>query len=124
MPSKFVGHVPDPVEVEYRSKDRELRIAWADEHESRYPVRYLRGYCPCAHCQGHGSSWNFVENDGPGPTAIGEVGNYALSIEFAGGHKTGIYSFEILRQLCPCEACQELQGPVHPWRRMPGVAGG
>ena len=33
------------------------------------------------------------------------VGNYAVSLTWQDGHSTGIYSFRLLRQLCPCEAC-------------------
>ena len=33
------------------------------------------------------------------------MGNYALQITFSDGHATGIYSFEHLREICPCEAC-------------------
>jgi DUF971 family protein len=33
------------------------------------------------------------------------VGNYAIHIEFSDGHSTGIYSFDLLRTLCPCEDC-------------------
>ena len=34
------------------------------------------------------------------------VGNYAIQIEFSDSHATGIYSFEHLREICPCEACK------------------
>jgi len=33
------------------------------------------------------------------------VGNYAIQIQFSDGHATGIYSYEHLREICPCEAC-------------------
>jgi DUF971 family protein len=33
------------------------------------------------------------------------VGNYALQIDFNDGHATGIYSFDFLRTICPCEEC-------------------
>jgi len=33
------------------------------------------------------------------------VGNYAIQILFSDGHTTGIYSFEHLREICPCEQC-------------------
>jgi len=35
----------------------------------------------------------------------GAVGNYAIQIEFTDGHSTGIYSFDYLRTICPCDAC-------------------
>jgi DUF971 family protein len=33
------------------------------------------------------------------------VGHYAIQIEFSDGHATGIYSFDYLREICPCPAC-------------------
>ena len=32
------------------------------------------------------------------------TGNYALRIDWSDGHSTGIYTYERLRELCPC--CQ------------------
>jgi len=37
--------------------------------------------------------------------SVSAVGNYALQFNWSDGHKTGIYSFEYLRQLCPCPQC-------------------
>lgn len=119
MPSKSYGPVPDPVEVEVKKAAKTFRISWADDHTSLYDFRYLRGFCPCAHCQGHGVGWEWQENDGPDVIEVHEVGNYALNLVFADKHRTGIYSFEILRKLCPCDACKAEWGPVHPTARMP-----
>jgi DUF971 family protein len=33
------------------------------------------------------------------------VGNYALQIDFSDGHTTGIYSYDYLRTICPCDEC-------------------
>jgi DUF971 family protein len=33
------------------------------------------------------------------------IGNYAIGFEFSDAHATGIYSFDCLREICPCEAC-------------------
>ena len=41
----------------------------------------------------------------PKARAAVAVGNYAIQIEFTDGHSTGIYSFDYLRTICPCEAC-------------------
>lgn len=106
---------PEPLEVEV-IRDGSLRVRWTDGHESAYGLRYLRGYCPCASCQGHGVGQHFLPNEAPRITAIDEVGNYALGISFVGGHNTGIYTFEWLRRLCPCAACQATQGERHPMR--------
>jgi DUF971 family protein len=31
------------------------------------------------------------------------VGNYALQLNWSDGHNSGIYSWQFLRELCPCE---------------------
>jgi DUF971 family protein len=33
------------------------------------------------------------------------VGNYAMRVEWSDGHGTGIYTWEFLREICPCEQC-------------------
>lgn len=114
---------PDPIEIELHKADAHLRVAWEDDHESLYPLTYLRGFCPCAKCQGHASGWTFIPVESPEVTGIEEVGNYAFKIVWrdgdAGPHTTGIYSFDILRQLCPCDECQRAQGEAHAMRSMP-----
>lgn len=109
----------EPIGVELRKEAHELRIEWSDDHESIYPLQYLRGYCPCASCQGHGGAWEYVPNDGPELAAIEEVGNYAYNLIWADKHETGIYAFELLRDLCPCDACLQAAGDRHPYARMP-----
>ena len=37
--------------------------------------------------------------------AIKPVGNYAISLAFSDGHATGIYRYDFLREICPCERC-------------------
>ena len=39
---------------------RVMEIQWADGHKAILPHEILRGYCPCAHCQGHGGALKFV----------------------------------------------------------------
>jgi DUF971 family protein len=33
------------------------------------------------------------------------VGNYALNFGWSDGHSTGIYTFDYLREICPCPQC-------------------
>src|ERR1700687_5631888 len=40
--------------------------------------------------------------------AATQVGNYAIQITFNDGHATGIYSYEHLRTLCPCDECAKV----------------
>ncbi|HEY1266366.1 MAG TPA: gamma-butyrobetaine hydroxylase-like domain-containing protein [Candidatus Binatia bacterium] len=38
------------------------------------------------------------------------VGNYAIMFRWGDGHETGIYTFQYLRSLCPCEECKQHAG--------------
>lgn len=80
-------------------EDALLRILWDDDLLSDYPLEYLRGWCPCAACQGHGVERHFVIVEDPQLSAITRVGHYALNPHWADGHETGIYTFEYLRSL-------------------------
>lgn len=88
-----------------------LHVRWADGHESVYPWPLLRARCPCAVCrpaEPFGGPQPVAIPVPPGlrATAIKPVGRYALHIAWSDGHLTGIYAFDYLRQLCPCEACR------------------
>lgn len=105
------GDPTEPLEVRAPHGARQLEIDWADGHMGLYPHGVLRGFCPCAHCQGHEGAIRFVpggDRDEGGAlelTAIHEVGNYALQLTWGDGHSTGIYSFRFLRRLCSCAGC-------------------
>lgn len=103
---------PVPTEVNHvRARDK-VRITWSDGHFWEYPLAYLRGYCPCALCQGHGASdeKKFVSVPDAKLAEIRPVGNYALEFRWQDGHNTGIYTFDYLRSLCRCPQC----GPAEP----------
>jgi DUF971 family protein len=38
--------------------------------------------------------------------SIEPVGTYAMRISWNDGHNTGIYSYDHLREICPCPQCQ------------------
>jgi DUF971 family protein len=99
------------------SKSKGIKIDWKDNHHSEYALNYLRDRCPCATCTGaHGTPPRRAEAETPFPmfkprlTMLGvePVGNYAIRINWSDGHSTGIYSYDHLRRICPCEECREL----------------
>ena len=105
-----------PTEVRRLPEEGRLRITWSDGHVGEYDYGYLRGYCPCAGCQGHTADAIRYHRP-PGevtPVSIQPVGNYALSIHWSDGHSTGIYRFDFLRRLCPCPACAGDPGETPP----------
>ncbi len=92
-----VRHRPTGVKAPHGA--RELTITWADGHASRLPHELLRGYCPCAGCQGHSGEIRFQEGMNLELRNISQVGNYALGLAWGDGHDSGIYSFRFLRAL-------------------------
>jgi DUF971 family protein len=95
-------------------------ITWADGHASHFEFAYLRDECPCATCNDERGKKQAFQSLAPGmasspvlpmfkpkPRAKGatQVGNYAIQITFTDGHSTGIYSYDYLRSICPCEEC-------------------
>jgi DUF971 family protein len=104
LPSAPVAEAPYPVEVRRLPEERRLRVTWSDGHVGTYGYDFLRGWCPCAMCQGH----QVVELTYHPPAApvdpvrIAPVGNYGLSFGWTDGHGSGIYRFDYLRALCSC----------------------
>ena len=86
-------------------------ISWDDGTRIRYPNHILRGYCPCAHCQGHSGDVKYIEGGNSELRDLELVGNYALKLVWGDGHNTGLYSFRHLRQLGENPACEILHGP-------------
>lgn len=87
---------------------RVTEIDWGDGHKSVYPHDILRGYCPCAGCQGHTGTIKFQKHEEGIALEIEDiatVGNYALSLKWFDGHESGLYSYKYLRSLCQCSAC-------------------
>lgn len=95
----------EPVEIRAPKGARLLEIEWSDGTTTAYEHLALRALCPCAHCQGHQGPISWVEGvekaDPRGLDLVNlhEVGSYAISLEFADGHSTGIYTFAYLRML-------------------------
>ncbi len=95
-----------PVEAKLMEAEGLLKITWSDEHTSDFPLAYLRGWCPCAGCQGHfNSEMRYIETATP-PVLLNAVpvGNYAMRLQWGDGHDTGIYTFDYLRRMCPSPA--------------------
>ncbi|MGE0821768.1 MAG: gamma-butyrobetaine hydroxylase-like domain-containing protein [Candidatus Binatia bacterium] len=91
--------MPQPALIVPIIEEQSLRILWDDDLLSEYAFSYLRGWCPCAVCQGHGGDRNFIRVENPQLAGISMVGNYALNPHWTDGHETGIYTFEYLRTL-------------------------
>ena len=98
-----MGWHPHPTEIHFIEDEKILRITFSDDEQFDYDTRTLRGYCPCAMCQGHGSRphvWNEPASEAAITVSdISQVGNYAMCIAWEDGHNKGIYSWELLRDM-------------------------
>ncbi|MCA9592226.1 MAG: DUF971 domain-containing protein [Myxococcales bacterium] len=94
---------PDPrtqltaVRAPHGAKD--VTLTFGDGRNYTYPNGILRGYCPCAGCQGHGGAIVFQAGNNEELRDITQVGNYALGLTWGDSHSSGIYSFRYLRTL-------------------------
>ena len=90
--------------------DQTILIIWGDGHQSQYSFRYLRQCCPCAACIDEWTNEKRLESESVpldlGGLKIDPVGTYALSFSFSDNHNTGIYHFNYLREICPCDFCR------------------
>lgn len=105
-----MADTPSPKEITRANKD-DIKIIWRDGHESVYTPFYMRTNCQCASCvdENTGKKVLNVKTVDPGvhPLNISPVGRYAIHITWSDGHTSGIFSFEYLRKLCPCETCTQ-----------------
>ncbi|MGH7560200.1 MAG: DUF971 domain-containing protein [Gemmatimonadales bacterium] len=91
-------------------RDDGLLVDWDGAgHRALFPARDLRLACPCAECVEEMSGRPLLD---PArvpldirPAGIDLVGGYGIRVRWSDGHSTGIYTFERLRQTCPCARC-------------------
>lgn len=92
-----------PVEVNYVQNAHTLDVAFSDGTSASYPTTYLRGFCPCARCQGHSAGppqWVPLTHEAQRRVEdVTQVGAYAFCIAWGDGHDTGIYTFESLHEM-------------------------
>lgn len=103
-----------------------MDIEWKDGHKSHYTFQYLRDACPCALCDEargkQGRQPGEPEKTAPGtlpifkpavkPDQTAGVGKYAIRFDWNDRHEAGIYSWEFLREWCPCRECAALRKTV------------
>lgn len=108
-----------PTEIAVNRTAGALHMTWADGHESHYLLEWLRANCPCATCReerrerAESGGLMLVVGMPPSAEATGAelVGNYALRLDWADGHSSGIYPFSALRNSCPCPGCNPKGAP-------------
>ncbi len=100
--------MPHPTALKL-TDDHQLLITWSNEVTKAYRVRELRDACPCATCREKRNAppadpfalplLSKVDLEPLRIQGMKPVGNYAYTISFSDGHDTGIFTFELLREL-------------------------
>lgn len=98
-PSNKPAPAPKPVGIKAPHGAPWFEVSWDNGTTLRISNQVLRGYCPCAGCQGHSATIEYVSGRDTALKDIEQVGNYALKLVWADGHDTGLYSFQYLYKL-------------------------
>ncbi len=95
-------HAPIPVDIALHQQSKILELRYADDETFQLSCEFLRVLSPSAEVRGHGPGEETLQTGkmGVNISAINPVGNYAVQLTFSDGHKSGIYSWEYLRELC------------------------
>ena len=100
-----------PLRIDADRASGSLRLGWADGHATAFEAVPLRWLCPCAYCRGEAGMPGWLDTN---PTLTPEqtrlvdvalVGAYAIQFTWGDGHATGYYSYQLLREQCPCAEC-------------------
>ncbi len=96
--------MPAPVDIQFIGS--EVAIRWDDGAESFITFATLRANSPSAAARGekdifgHQYGGEAPKNyQGVEVTGWQQIGNYAIRFDFSDGHRTGLYSYELLKQL-------------------------
>ena len=100
-----------PTDIAIDFNKQRIRIVWQDGLKSDFAFATLRQQCPCAVCNDLRSQQNAdplrvlpadqalasgeLEREQP----VQVVGQYALQFYWVDGHRTGIYTYQYLREL-------------------------
>jgi len=95
---------PTPTDVQLVGN--EIALKWSDGREDFLNTEHLRAASPSAENQGEPDLFGnrrggTSQTEFPGVT-INDwdfIGNYAIRFHFSDGHNTGLFSYELLRQL-------------------------
>ena len=100
--------MPEPADIQLIGT--EVAIKWSDGAESFFPADKLRAASPSAEQQGErdilgvrhgGVGGGHDESRYAGVSVLGWefIGRYAVRFEFSDGHRTGLYTYDYLREL-------------------------
>lgn len=99
--------MPWPTELRFRRTASALSVTFDDEASFDIPYKRLREESPSAEIRGHGAGPRPPQPPVPEDiqvTKADPVGRYAVRIHFSDGHSSGLYTWQLLRELGEAEA--------------------
>jgi DUF971 family protein len=93
---------PIPVEIKLRQKSRLFEIVFDNDERFELSYEFLRVFSPSAEVRGHGVGQEKLQigKRDIDILHIEPVGNYAIRPVFSDGHKSGLFSWDVLHELC------------------------
>ena len=96
--------MPTPTDIQ--AIGTEIAIKWEDGTDSFITFATLRANSPSAQVKGERDVFGTVyggeaprDHRGVEVTGWERIGNYAIRFDFSDGHRTGLYSYELLKKL-------------------------
>lgn len=90
------------VKVDFMNRS-DIKIEWSNRQASVFSSKTLRTACPCAVCVNEFTGQRLIDPsripDNIRALSVNAVGRYALQIVWSDGHATGLYGFDLLRNL-------------------------
>lgn len=90
-----------PTEIRLTKDKRSLQVTWDDGFSHSFPAEFLRVNSPSAEVQGHGPGQKVTVAGKRDVQIIGidPVGSYAVRLTFDDMHSTGIYGWDLFRDM-------------------------
>lgn len=92
-----------PTQIRAHQNDQLLELTWAPGQVALLPYRAVRGQCPCASCRDEWTGERILDLDAIRADlrieAMEPVGNYAVQFAWNDGHGSGLYTWDLLKQI-------------------------
>ncbi len=93
---------PIPTDIRLQQKSCQVEFVYEDGETYQLSQEFLRVFTPSAEARGHGPGQETLQTGKRNVTVerIEPVGTYALRFVFSDGHDSGLYSWDLLYNLC------------------------
>ncbi|MEI7431328.1 MAG: DUF971 domain-containing protein [Betaproteobacteria bacterium] len=95
-------NTPIPIEIKLHQKSKVLELSYENDEHYELSFEFLRVFTPSAEARGHGPGQETLQVGKRDVDIVNleAVGNYAIKPVFSDGHDSGLYSWDLLHNLC------------------------